>query len=374
MDASTDEFSAKQTAIDALERLEGLSPRAHQVLREVGHLREYRDGEAVLHEGEFTREIYVVAGGEVALFRDQGPDSEERIIAELAAGSLFGEMALVDGAPRSLSGRAKGGLRLLVIDPAEIEAQADGAALLTELKACFSVAVVRRMRDVTDNYVAVLERELEAARTQQAFGQFFIYTLGLMAVGTVVNNLLSRHLVHVDIYTQSFAWQYLLVLLVPSLVVMQRMGITMSDLGLSRKGLRSSLIAGLVVTLGAVALTGGLAATLYHFDSLPGKPLQFELGGTVTYLVHSFLQELVARGFLQNAFQRFLNDARGVKSVFLTSALFGLFHLHFGLTAVVLTVVSSIAFGLFYLRDRNLAGVTLIHFTTGVCAFASGLM
>ncbi|MBK5970248.1 CPBP family intramembrane glutamic endopeptidase [Thiorhodovibrio winogradskyi] len=57
-----------------------------------------------------------------------------------------------------------------------------------------------------------------------------------------------------------------------------------------------------------------------------------------------------------------------------TSSLFGLFHLHFGFAAVILTLVSSVVFGLFYLRNRNLAGVTLFHFIAGGCAFWFGLL
>ncbi|MDF1750021.1 MAG: CPBP family intramembrane metalloprotease [Alphaproteobacteria bacterium] len=89
---------------------------------------------------------------------------------------------------------------------------------------------------------------------------------------------------------------------------------------------------------------------------------------------HSFLQELVARGFMQSSFQRFLNDKTGWRSVFLTGTLFGLFHLHFGFPAVAVTIFSSFIFGALYLRHRNLAGVTLLHFMSGVAAFNSGLL
>jgi membrane protease YdiL (CAAX protease family) len=51
-----------------------------------------------------------------------------------------------------------------------------------------------------------------------------------------------------------------------------------------------------------------------------------------------------------------------------------LFHLHFGFAAVILTLVSSVVFGLFYLRNRNLAGVTLFHFIAGGCALWFGLL
>lgn len=235
------------------------------------------------------------------------------------------------------------------------------------------VGVVAVIADVSEQ-VRLLEDKLEQVRARQLFGQFFLYTLGVMSIGTIVNNLIARSIVHVDIYTQAFAWGYLLVLLAPSLFAIRLMGLGWRDLGLSSDGLWRSLKEGALISVIFTALVAAFAATLYHFDALPGQPGQFELLPTIGYLVHSFIQELVARGFLQTAFQRFLDDERGIKSVLLTSSLFGLFHLHFGFTAVILTLVSGVVFGLFYLRNRNIAGVTLLHFMAGGCAFWFGLL
>ncbi|MCP5196260.1 MAG: PAS domain-containing protein [Gammaproteobacteria bacterium] len=240
-----------------------------------------------------------------------------------------------------------------------------------------SVGVVTVIADISEQ-VRLLEQQLDNAKTQQQFGQFFIYSLGVMSIGMIVNNLIARSIVDVNIYTQAFAWQYLLVLLIPSLMIVKLMGLSLRDVGLSSEGLRRSFMEGMVVSIVAIALTAALAGTLHHLGRLPGKPVQLiDLEGLLTiatYFMHSFFQEIVARGFLQNAFQRFLNDEKGAKSVLLTSAFFGLFHIHFGFTAVILTAVSGVAFGFFYLHNKNIAGVTLIHFTTGICAFASGLI
>ena len=92
------------------------------------------------------------------------------------------------------------------------------------------------------------------------------------------------------------------------------------------------------------------------------------------YLLHSFLQEVVARGFMQSSIQRFLNDRRGVRTVILTSTMFGVFHIHFGLPAIIVTIASCIIFGLFYLRHQYIVGVTLLHFMLGACAFSIGLL
>ncbi|EXJ14823.1 CPBP family glutamic-type intramembrane protease [Imhoffiella purpurea] len=235
------------------------------------------------------------------------------------------------------------------------------------------VGVVAVVADVSEQ-VRLLEEKLEQVRVRQLFGRFFLYTLGVMSIGTIVNNLIARSIVDFDIYTPAFAWGYLVVLLVPSFFAIRAMGLSWRDLGLSADGLSRSLKEGILISVAFAGLVAILALTLYHFGALPGHPGQFEPLPTFGYLIHSFFQELVARGFLQTAFQRFLDDRKGVRSVLLTSSLFGLFHLHFGFSAVALTLVSGVVFGLFYLRNPNIFGVTLLHFFVGGCAFWFGLL
>ncbi|WP_462321918.1 CPBP family intramembrane glutamic endopeptidase [Halochromatium sp.] len=264
---------------------------------------------------------------------------------------------------------------------AEIQIASDDSAVLhwvvrTNLLAGETgepVGVVASIADVSER-VRLLQENLDEVRTRQLFGRFFLYALGVMSIGTIVNNLIARSIVDVDVYTPAFTWGYLVVQFVPALVIIRLMGLTRQDLGLSTDGLGRSLKEGALASLLFAGLVAGFALTLHHFEALPGKPGQFELLPTLGYLVHSFVQELVARGFLQTTFQRFLEDRRGFKSVLLTSSLFGLFHLHFGFAAVMLTMISSVVFGLFYLRNPNLAGVTLFHFIAGGCAFWFGLL
>ena len=64
------------------------------------------DGEYIFREGETAAYAYIVASGiiEITKISTDGED----ILVELEPPSLFGEMALIDGNPRSASARAKG--------------------------------------------------------------------------------------------------------------------------------------------------------------------------------------------------------------------------------------------------------------------------
>lgn len=76
-------------------------------------------GEHVFREGDPADAFYVVADGQVAVYRDApGKPVLQRMRAE--RGDFFGEMGLFDDAPRSASARAVGEVVLLRIDKREL--------------------------------------------------------------------------------------------------------------------------------------------------------------------------------------------------------------------------------------------------------------
>ncbi len=76
--------------------------------------KEYADREVICRQGEAGDCMYVVQAGRVAVVRQEsGP---EVVIAQLKAGDIFGEMAIVDRQPRSATVRAEGTARVLTLD------------------------------------------------------------------------------------------------------------------------------------------------------------------------------------------------------------------------------------------------------------------
>lgn len=101
------------------------------------HPRPYEEGAVIFVEGQSAAEMYVVRDGTVSL-RKGG-----EILKTLDPGEVFGEMALIDHAPRTATAVAGPGCRLTVIDEAsfhELVKKIPGFALeLLRL-------VVRRLR------------------------------------------------------------------------------------------------------------------------------------------------------------------------------------------------------------------------------------
>jgi CRP-like cAMP-binding protein len=76
----------------------------------------FHAGDVVFKRGDAGDALYLVREGEVEVLAPS-PEAEEveDVVAVLGPGQLFGEMALVEGEPRSAAIRAKGDARLLRI-------------------------------------------------------------------------------------------------------------------------------------------------------------------------------------------------------------------------------------------------------------------
>jgi len=81
----------------------GLSTGALKTVENMMHLRHYLAGEVIFDEGEEGQALYVIVSGSVLICH---PGQQTDPIAELGPGSHFGELALLDDAPRSAQARA----------------------------------------------------------------------------------------------------------------------------------------------------------------------------------------------------------------------------------------------------------------------------
>ncbi len=68
------------------------------------HERRFLAGEIIFDEREEGQTVYVVISGRVLICRQGEPESGR--IAEVGAGVVFGELALLDNAPRAAQARA----------------------------------------------------------------------------------------------------------------------------------------------------------------------------------------------------------------------------------------------------------------------------
>jgi membrane protease YdiL (CAAX protease family) len=88
-----------------------------------------------------------------------------------------------------------------------------------------------------------------------------------------------------------------------------------------------------------------------------------------SYTAFTFVQELVARGGIQTALERFLPGPRPERrALLLATVLFSATHFHVAPGFALATLVPGLFWGWLYQRHRTLAGVTLNHALVGLYA------
>lgn len=81
----------------------------------------FQSGDFVFKEGDQANSAYIVQSGSVEIVKQNEDDLN--VLAEIPEGGIFGEMALIDDAPRSASARMKKGGTLVVVNRATFEAK-----------------------------------------------------------------------------------------------------------------------------------------------------------------------------------------------------------------------------------------------------------
>ena len=105
-------ISPRQQRLQASALFASLTPLELKIVDGLMHERRYLGDEIIFDEGEEGQALYLVMGGRVLINR--AVDSTVEVVAELSAGSFFGDLALLDSSPRNAQARALDNCELAV--------------------------------------------------------------------------------------------------------------------------------------------------------------------------------------------------------------------------------------------------------------------
>lgn len=120
--------------------------------------RDFGAGTVLFEEGQPGDYMYVVQTGEVEIRRQVG--ETERVLAVLPSGEFFGEMAILNGKPRTATATALEALHALVIDGRTFEAMVLGNG---EIAVRMITRLARRLHSA-NAYIEILARADPRAR------------------------------------------------------------------------------------------------------------------------------------------------------------------------------------------------------------------
>ncbi len=106
--------------LSRIELFKGLDPGELAAIAQVAHRRSVERGTVIFEAGDEASDVFVLASGKVKIVT-LSPEGKELILATLGAGQVFGEMALIESAPRSASAIADTAAELVGINRSDFQ-------------------------------------------------------------------------------------------------------------------------------------------------------------------------------------------------------------------------------------------------------------
>ena len=122
-----------------------------------GMEKKLQPGEVLFDEGDKGEVMYLIREGKIKITKSKGED--EKVLAVLKDGDFFGEMAIIDGSPRSAGASAASPVSLLVIDKETFKSKVRENPLIEYVLETLS----RRLR-TTDEQIRLLTIKSEERR------------------------------------------------------------------------------------------------------------------------------------------------------------------------------------------------------------------
>ncbi len=114
MTATTEELLAR------IELFRDLEPEELAAVAQLARRRSIPKGSIIFESGDEGADVFVIASGKIKIVT-ASPEGKELILAVLGAGQVFGEMALLESAPRSASAVADTAVEVVGINRKEFE-------------------------------------------------------------------------------------------------------------------------------------------------------------------------------------------------------------------------------------------------------------
>lgn len=338
----------------------------------------------IMNEGDPARELYFIKYGEVAVLKRDESSGEYHQITTIGPGATIGEVALLDHKPRSASIRTTRDSILLKLDFTDLnESSTAKTSLESQVKLNLAEDLAADLRHTNEAVVKSLREKLESVRSRVAMGVIIntlligivTYVFALQAIEALNQRVPDTTFVSVPILFFFGGLAYF---------ASKRSGYPLSTYGLTLKNGRRSIVESILPTLFFVVLIILVKWLLVRFHpSMEGEAIFSMIGDPerffswtnavviIAYTLFVPIQEFIARGCMQTAFEEFLlGKHRKTLAILVANLTFAMTHVHLSPLFGLLVFVPGLVWGWLYSRHRSLIGISVSHIVVGIVAFS----
>ena len=355
-----------------------LSASTREQIEAIVVRRSFAPGDVIVRENDRDRDIYLIVTGSVEIVSASEAAGREFRLGVLEAGEIVGQLAILDGQPRSASVKALEPTETLVVPAAELQALSAGReSPWLEVASLMVKRLGARFRDTSNSTIQAFERELQLQHERVETASFITFALLLISLGTVVTKVASL-LGASGTGLAVLGFSVVGVIAVGELVMMVSSGRPMAHYGITFAGWKEALFESLPWTIPVLALVTlakwGLVELVprFHGQAVFEPPETFSTARLIhlaVYCILAILQELVTRSGLQAPLEHFLTGPRaGIKAILISNFVFAVFHLLNGFFFALAVFVPGLFWGLLFTRHRSLVGVSVSHIIIGCWA------
>ncbi len=340
---------------------ENLSIEELELVKQTLQLEKYSPGDYIIKENDHSQDIYFIKNGEVEVVKLNPETGQKFVIGKLQPGDMLGEMAFIDGQPRSSSVRVISEPALVYKLPVNWS-----NSLLSVLYDKILEKIVQvdlqRLRVINQHYIQNLKQQISEIDDQNHFGYFFIFMV------TIYNlNSLARVFLAFDIKQSHFISLicFSLLLFLPTAIFLRHMNYSFADFGMSFQGIRPVIkntffiVSGFLLT--AIIFSKGIE-TSFFFNSLSQVKMLLFHWNIFAIFFYIFCIEFTTRGAIQTSLQRFLYKGKKIGAVLLTALILWPVNLYLGFELSFAKFLIDLFLGALFIQQKNLFGVTLLHF------------
>ncbi len=363
--------------------LRGLSAEQLAGLEAVCSDHVFAPGIDILSEGASDPFVHILMDGTAHLSK-RSVDGTSMQMGSFGSGDVVGELKLVHPSSSSASVIASSEVRTVAIDIAAFEQSTTLTAARATVIANVGAVLAERLRATTTQTADALKRELDESRRREHAGRFSVAVCAGLAIYQLATAALlavpQANLPAAGIMSLTF----LVLAIPPTITALKASPFPLESYGLTLRDGSRVVGQALLWTLPVLLLMVGFKMWGMTALSVMAAHKLFDPAATFSdgvfdlklyvlylliYLIHTPLQEYVARAVFQGTLQHFIPNRRGGinwAAILISNLVFAAVHSLYGIIFCIGAFLPGLFWGWLFARQKSVLGAIASHIAIGV--------